>query len=119
MSSAQEQASPVARLRAMLVSRYDDGEWREQALCRDVDTEVFFPIGSGPRAMEVADVAKAICATCPVQVQCLRFAVATNQQYGIWGGCDEEERRMIRRRLRSERSAAGAGGPVEPHQAAS
>lgn len=105
MSGAQHQASRVARFRTALVSRYDDGSWREDAICREVDTDLFFPVGSSPRSIETAELAKAICATCPVQVQCLKFAVATNQHYGIWGGCDEEERRVIRRRWRSERLA--------------
>ena len=105
MSGDQDQAYRVARFRSVLVSRYDDGSWREEAACRDVDTELFFPVGSSPRSVEAAEVAKAICATCPAQVECLKFAVATNQQYGIWGGCDEEERRVIRRRWRTERRA--------------
>lgn len=112
MSGAQEQASKVARFRSVLIARYDDGSWREDAACRDVDTELFFPVGSGPRSLETTEIAKAVCAGCPVQVECLKFAVATNQQYGIWGGCDEEERRVLRRRWRSERLGLGSGSDV-------
>jgi WhiB family redox-sensing transcriptional regulator len=41
--------------------------------------------------------AKAVCAACPVQIECLTFALETHQAYGIWGGCDEDERRTLRR----------------------
>jgi WhiB family redox-sensing transcriptional regulator len=43
-----------------------------------------------------------------VQVECLEFALATNQDSGIWGGTSEEERRAIRR----HRAAAKAGTSV-------
>jgi WhiB family transcriptional regulator, redox-sensing transcriptional regulator len=40
--------------------------------------------------------AKAVCRTCPVRVPCLDFAMATNQDAGVWGGTSEEERRALR-----------------------
>ena len=42
--------------------------------------------------------AKEVCGECPVNTQCLDYALETNQDAGIWGGLDEEERRNIRRR---------------------
>jgi WhiB family redox-sensing transcriptional regulator len=40
--------------------------------------------------------AKAECAMCPVREDCLDWAIETNQDFGIWGGCTERERRKIR-----------------------
>jgi len=77
--------------------------WRRQASCRTLDPALFFPAGaSGTEAQDAAS-AKAICATCPVAAPCLEFALTTNQEYGVWGGLDEEERREIRRSWRRRR----------------
>jgi WhiB family redox-sensing transcriptional regulator len=80
---------------------WDRAKWRDLAACQDVDSSVFFPVGTTGAALVRINNAKAICATCPVQEECLTFAVATNQEFGVWGGCDEDERRRIRRRWRS------------------
>ena len=41
--------------------------------------------------------AKQVCGECTVRVDCLDFALTTNQDSGVWGGLSEEERRVIRR----------------------
>jgi WhiB family redox-sensing transcriptional regulator len=53
-----------------------------------------------PAVIESADVrakreklAKAICARCPVQPQCLAYALRVDETLGIWGGYTEVERR--------------------------
>ena len=79
---------------------WDAEGWRSQSACRDVDPELFFPVGTTGDALAQMAVAKEICAGCPVVEECLIFAVTTNQEYGVWGGLDEEERRDIRRRWR-------------------
>lgn len=72
-----------------------DPDWREYANCKGIDASVFFlDWGS------TTDQAKSICATCPVQVECLEYAVMTNQNYGVWGGLTEPERRKIRHERR-------------------
>jgi WhiB family transcriptional regulator, redox-sensing transcriptional regulator len=72
-------------------------DWRYSALCRDEDPELFFPIGTtGPALMQV-DRAKAVCARCPVQRDCLEWALITGQDAGVWGGMSEEERRALKR----------------------
>ncbi len=76
----------------------DRESWRESAACRDADHELFFPISAAGSSLAEIRKAKAICARCPVQPECLRYALATGQEYGIWGGCDEHERRQLRRR---------------------
>ena len=83
--------------------------WRRRAACRHVDTELFFPIGRGSRAMTETQQAKAICACCPVRLPCLAYALATGQVYGIWGGYDEEERRVLHRQRRKSAGGNPAG----------
>ena len=84
-----------------------DDTWRVGAACAEVDPELFFPVGvTGPAVDQIAD-AKEVCAGCAVQTACLEFAITTNQEYGVWGGTSEEERRVLRRewRARQRRSA--------------
>ena len=71
--------------------------WREDAACSGSDTDLFFPTGEDEA---LAAPAKAICAACPVQAQCLQYAIATNQTEGVWGGLTGPERRRLRRRIR-------------------
>ena len=75
-----------------------DYEWRDDAICRDTDPELFFPVGTTGNALYQIDRAKEVCNECTVAGQCLDFALDTNQDSGIWGGLTEEERRVIRRR---------------------
>ena len=83
-------------------------DWRPLSACRDLDTNLFFPIGvTGPAVDQIA-AAKEICSGCLVQQPCLEFALETNQESGVWGGLSEEERRIVRRARRAERRAAAA-----------
>ena len=51
--------------------------------------------------------AKAVCRTCKVIDACLKCALDTNQDYGVWGGLSEDERRALKRRaMRARRSQA-------------
>lgn len=80
--------------------------WRDEALCRDTDPELFFPVGTTGIALVQLDKARRVCGECRVRAECLEFALETNQDSGIWGGLSEEERRVIRRqRARRARSA--------------
>lgn len=84
---------------------WDDNGWRDQAACRHTDPSLFFPTGSTGVAIEHIEAAKDVCRSCPVQEACLRFAFETNQEAGIWGGTDEDERRRLRRSWRAGRQA--------------
>jgi WhiB family redox-sensing transcriptional regulator len=78
-------------------------DWKEdveQALCAQVDPELFYPTAIGPSYMPAARLAKAICAECPIKIQCLERALKTNEEYGIWGGTTPRERQDILRRRR-------------------
>ena len=82
--------------------------WRDHALCRDTDPELFFPIGTTGQALVSIDHAKRVCDQCSVTSECLDFALDTNQDSGIWGGLSEEERRVIRRQRAAALRAARA-----------
>lgn len=82
------------------------GEWRSEAACRDTDPDLFFPVGTTGPAIEQIDAAKAVCRECEAQAECLEYALATNQDSGIWGGTSEEERRALRRRAQRQRRTA-------------
>lgn len=85
-------------------------DWRAAAACRTADPELFFPVSSvGPAREDIAR-AKAVCDSCRVRRQCLQFALATHQMYGVWGGTTEEERRLrVRAQRERERDAERAG----------
>lgn len=73
--------------------------WRARAACRGMDTAMFFPEG-----VEDLAPAKAVCATCPVQTECLDTALSNSglAQYGVWGGKSARaRRRILRQRLRA------------------
>lgn len=75
-----------------------DDSWRTKASCRQTDPDLFFPVGTTGLALDHIASAKAVCHQCPVQAPCLEFALATNQDAGVWGGTSEEDRRILRRR---------------------
>ena len=76
---------------------WDTDDWRGVASCRDTDPDLFFPIGTTGPALEQIEAAKIVCLACPAQEPCLEFALATNQESGVWGGTSEDERRKLRR----------------------
>ena len=91
---------------------WDQDDWRVRASCRDTDPELFFPVGTTGPAVDQIATATAICRACAAQPECLEFALATNQESGIWGGVTEDDRRRLRRqwlaRQRQARAAAAA-----------
>ena len=76
---------------------WDSDDWREQAACRDTDPDLFFPVGTTGQAVDQIEAAKAVCRMCASQPACLEFALATNQESGVWGSTSEEERRKLRK----------------------
>jgi WhiB family redox-sensing transcriptional regulator len=76
---------------------WDTDDWRQTAACRDTDPDLFFPIGTTGQAIDQIDAARSVCFACDVREACLEFALATNQESGVWGGTSEEERRKLRK----------------------
>jgi WhiB family redox-sensing transcriptional regulator len=95
-----------------------DWEWQEEAACRDLPTEMYFhPDGErGPRRRNRENAAKAVCATCPVMMQCREQSIALHEPYGIWGGLSEDERFAIIERAR-DRKVVGMGRASETVEA--
>ncbi len=87
--------------------RSDVPDWQGRANCMGVDPELFFP-ERGASTRE----AKEVCRGCVVQEDCLEYALANGEKFGIWGGLSERERRRIRRQR-----ALARRGPLEAEAA--
>ena len=70
----------------------EEPDWQERALCAQTDPEAFFPEKGGSTRE-----AKRICSGCDVRAECLEYALAHDERFGIWGGLSERERRRLRR----------------------
>ena len=86
------------------------GEWPGRGLCVGEDPEVFFPSGGDPGTD-----ARETCAACRVRDECLNYAIDADE-FGIWGGLDQDERRNKRRRQR--RKAAAVCGKARQSEGA-
>lgn len=71
------------------------GNWKERGTCRQTDPELWFADSN----RRVKARAATICSSCPVRRQCLAWALAFDEEYGIWGGLDASQLRSLRRRL--------------------
>jgi WhiB family transcriptional regulator, redox-sensing transcriptional regulator len=72
--------------------------WQDYANCLGVDPDLFFP-ERGASTRE----AKEVCRGCVVRQECLEYALANGEKFGIWGGMSERERRRIRRQRALQR----------------
>ncbi len=78
--------------------------WVQEAVCAQTDPDVFFPEKGGS-----TKAAKAVCASCDVVEQCLRYSLDHDERFGIWGGRSERERRRLRG-VSKKHAAAGRMG---------
>lgn len=80
-----------------------DTEWMARGSCRFEPPATFFPSdGVG------VEIAKQICASCPVQGECLEYALEHRIDHGVWGGASERQRRRILRKRRLDASPVAA-----------
>ena len=99
-NEAAEVDSVIAEVvpRLSLVENFDEvfdsleDQWQERALCAQTDPEAFFPEKGGSTRE-----AKRICLGCDVKDECLEYALAHDERFGIWGGLSERERRRLKR----------------------
>lgn len=80
--------------------------WVGEALCGSVDPELFFDRGQETTAQSNIDkignanrlrreAAKRVCDHCPVLLKCREHYI--NEEHGVFGGLDRDERRALRR----------------------
>ena len=75
--------------------------WMARGLCANQPPGTFFPSdGVG------VEIAKRICAKCPVKVGCLEYALSNRIDHGVWGGCSERQRRRILKARRKDAEKA-------------
>ncbi len=81
----------------ILIDAFTDEEnalsWQERSLCAQTDPEAFFPEKGGSTRE-----AKKVCIGCEVRAECLEYALAHDERFGIWGGLSERERRKLKKR---------------------
>jgi WhiB family redox-sensing transcriptional regulator len=92
----------------------DPPAWTLAAACQFVDPEIFFPEKGGSTRE-----AKLVCGGCEVRAECLAFALAHQERFGIYGGLSERERRRLLPGFEAGRSprrnAARCGTAAQPY----
>ena len=83
----------LVELSSLLPEGEGEGSWQEWALCAQTDPEAFFPEKGGSTRE-----AKKVCVSCEVRAECLEYALANDERFGIWGGLSERERRKLKKR---------------------
>jgi WhiB family transcriptional regulator, redox-sensing transcriptional regulator len=79
-----------------------DSTWMAAGKCRDLPAETFFPSdGVG------VEMARRVCADCPVRDICLEFALEHHIEHGVWGGASERARRRMSLSRRGGQSRRG------------
>lgn len=82
------------------------GGWHEEALCAQVDPELFFPETSGSTLAP-----KRVCRACPVRAECLDWVMAQeagidrDHRFGVAGGLSPRERYRLARQRRRDTGA--------------
>jgi WhiB family redox-sensing transcriptional regulator len=97
---AQARLGQGRRGRALTYQRQKIGaaeSWWESGLCRGTDPLLFFPPEDDGRLkkQDREQAAVALCARCPVRLTCLDHALAVPEQFGVWGGTTEIQRRKM------------------------
>ena len=83
-------------------------EWRYEAKCRGMDTELWYPPRDKTKYKSIAAVSKGVCygrdglPGCPVRKECLLYADSIDEQHGIWGGMSHRERNALKRKAKRE-----------------
>jgi WhiB family redox-sensing transcriptional regulator len=68
-----------------------DTSWMEDAYCRDAEPESFYSENEQFQRKLVEQ----YCKKCPVMNQCLEYALAREDRFGVWGGTTGRQRREI------------------------
>lgn len=89
----------------------DFWSWRAEGACQYHPEELFFHRDDERKGIrrQKEEIAKQVCAHCPVLTQCRDHALRAGEHYGVWGGLTERERERMQRR-----PGAGSPGQVTP-----
>ena len=94
---------PPQNVRLTCMNSVLETEWMTDGNCAEKPPGLFFPSdGVG------VDVARRVCADCPVRERCLEYALTNRIDHGVWGGTSERERRRLLKARSDERSTAAA-----------
>ncbi|WP_371552061.1 WhiB family transcriptional regulator [Streptomyces sp. NBC_00554] len=72
-------------------------DWQMRALCRGMDSALFFSPHAerGIEKQAREEKAREICRRCSVIEACAWTALSSREPYGVWGGLSENERRTL------------------------
>jgi WhiB family redox-sensing transcriptional regulator len=87
-----------------------DTSWHAQAACSTADTAIFYPPSRGVGHNIDWTAAKAICGNCPVQAECLQYALRTKQVDGMWAGLTPTQRKGLRAKGSGPHTSKRTGG---------
>lgn len=92
---------------------HPDKRWKVNAACTDVDLSLFFPEDDEGNSIEDFVLRDEegnpgrYCFHCPVQQECLNYAIELRMYDGIYGGMNESARRvLINRSVKLKRDTA-------------
>lgn len=94
LHNGEGQITPSGGKRPFQLEGIEPEPWMTNGLCAQTDPEAFYPEKGGSTRE-----AKSVCAGCPVAAECLDYALAHQERYGIWGGLSERERRRLNKRI--------------------
>ena len=66
-------------------------DWMEEAPCRGLNPDIFFPPLDQTNHNAYYKAGKAVCHTCPVWEKCMNYGM--EETWGLWGGLTPQERR--------------------------
>lgn len=91
---------------ALLTALNDALETAGEVPCQSAP-DLFFLESENPQSRVNFNLAKGLCATCPVRGLCLEYALDAGEEHGVWGGASPNDRRLIRRTRRGGHGRAG------------
>lgn len=71
--------------------------WQDQGACVGEDPGLFYP---APWEAQKLAAARSICERCPVTEECLAYALDNHEDYGVWAGTTQRDRKRIHKRMR-------------------
>lgn len=96
----RQRSHPITEMATKSFSKKPDLSWQEGGKCSKADPETFFPERGGSTKE-----AKKVCVGCTVKERCLKYALESNEQFGVWGGLSELERRRLKNKHVRESAA--------------